>query len=91
MSNAVATKPKVRRPGSGRTKGSNSFVKITVADLVAKFADQTTPVIVGRKWAEMVGFTGLVSKPAGATVDTIEGLTPETQIKTTIRNFNEED
>lgn len=90
MSNAVG-KPKVRRPGSGRTKGSYSFVKVTVADLVAKFADQSTPVVLSRKWAEQVGFQGVTAKPAGATTDSIEGLTPETQIKTTIRNFNDEE
>jgi len=91
MSAITSVRPKVRRPGSGRTKGSFSFVKLTIADIKAKFADDTTPIIVSRKWAEQVGFTNVVSKPAGATVDAIEGTTPETKVQAKVHNFNDDE
>jgi hypothetical protein len=69
---------------SGRTPGSFSFVKIPLADLCSKFADPQTPVIVGRKWAEAVGFTGLVANPAGTTLGSIQGLTPATKVSATV-------
>lgn len=84
-------KPKVRRIGSGRTKNSFSFVKITINDLLKKFADHDSPVIVSRKWAESVGFQGLVSKPVGDTVGSIEGLTPDSAVQTKVHNFNDEE
>jgi hypothetical protein len=71
---------KVTRKGSGRTKGSFSFVKITLAELNAKFADTSTPVVVGRKWAEGVGFGGLTAAPANQTMDSIQGQTPATKV-----------
>ena len=77
------------RKGSGRTKGSFSFVKIPVADLVAKFADHTTPVVVSRKWAEACGFTGLIANPANATLHSIEGQTPATHVAATVTNLDE--
>lgn len=78
-----------RRKGSGRTKGSFSFVKIPLADLMAKFADHTTPIVVSRKWAEQVGFTGLVANPANATFGSIEGTTPATQVTATVTDLDE--
>ena len=72
--------PKIKRTGSGRTKGSFSFVKITLAELNAKFADQTTPIVVGRKFAEGVGFAGLTAAPANQTMDSIQGQTPATKV-----------
>lgn len=68
------------RKGSGRTKGSFSFVTISLADLNAKFADQNTPIVVSRKWAEACSFTGLVAKPANSTLASIEGQTPQTTV-----------
>lgn len=54
----------ITRKGSGRTKGSFSFVQIKLADLAGKFADTATAITVGRKWAESVGFSGLTTGPA---------------------------
>ena len=79
---------KITRKGSGRTKGSFSFVKITLADLNAKFADTTTPVVVGRKWAESCGFTGLVANPANSTLDSIQGQTPATHVTATVTDLD---
>ena len=55
---------KITRKGSGRTKGSFSFVQIKLSDLTAKFPDQETLVMVGRKWAESKGFVGLTMESA---------------------------
>ena len=78
------------RKGSGRTKGSFSFVKVPLADLTAKFADVTTPVVVSRKWAESVGFAGLVSNPANSTYAAIVGTTPETKVAAVVSDLNAE-
>lgn len=79
---------KVKRAGSGRTKGSFSFVKIPLGDILAKKLDTETVamlrakfpalqdfVIVSRLWAESSGFTGLVANPANQTMDSIAGTT----------------
>ena len=71
-----------------RTKGSFSFVKITLADINAKFADKTTPVVVSRKWAATCGFTGLVANPANATLDSIQGQTPATHVTATVTDLD---
>jgi len=71
----------VKRPGSGRTKGSFSFVKVPLSTLVAKFADQSTPIVISRKYAETIGLKGLTAAPANNTLDSIEGATPETAVQ----------
>lgn len=76
------------RKGSGRTKGSFSFVKITLADLAGKFADTTTPIMVSRKWAEQVGFTGLTANPANTTLDSIQGSVPTPKVQATVVDFD---
>lgn len=70
---------KIRREGSGRTKGSFSFVNLTLQQLNDKFADKTTPIRVSRKFAQEMGFKDLVSKPVGALVGEVEGVTPTTK------------
>jgi len=80
---------KVTRKGSGRTKGSFSFVKVTLAELQAKFADPNQTIVVGRKWAEEVGFSGLVSAPANRTMDSIQGQTPATHVTAVVTDLNE--
>jgi hypothetical protein len=67
--------------GRGRTKNSFSFTKVTIEDLTNKFADKKTHVIISRKWAEAVGFTGLVSQNVGALTESIAGEAPETAAK----------
>ena len=64
---------KTKKQGSGRTKGSFSFVKISLDDLNAKFKDTTTPIVVSRKYAEQVGFTNLTSTSAKGTFESIQG------------------
>lgn len=79
---------KVSRKGSGRTKGSFSFVRVPLADLASKFADTSTPVLVSRKWAEAVGFVGLTATTAAASYNLIEGKTPATAVAATVTNLD---
>lgn len=83
----IANVEKVKRPGAGRTKGSYSFVKIPIASLLAKFADQSTPVVVSRKWAEACGFEGYAANPMKDTMVSIEGKTPETKVNVAVEEF----
>jgi hypothetical protein len=79
----------IKRPGSGRTKGSFSFVKISLSELNAKFADTTTPIVISRKWAEQVGFSGLTANAANHTMDSIAGQTPMTQVAAVVTEIEE--
>jgi hypothetical protein len=79
---------KVKRPGSGRTKGSFSFVKVPLSTLVAKFADQSTPIVISRKYAETIGLQGLTAAPAGSTLDSIEGKTPNTAVTAQVHDLD---
>ena len=46
---------KPRKPGSGRKKGSNSFVKISYNQL-KDYIGEKTPMMVSRVWLESLGF-----------------------------------
>jgi hypothetical protein len=83
-----ATQAKVTRQGSGRTKGSFSFVKIPLSQIADKFKDVQTPVVVSRKWAESVGFTGLTAQAANHTLSSIEGTTPAAAAPATVVDFD---
>lgn len=83
------TNTQVTRKGSGRTKGSFSFVKITLAELNAKFSDPKQTIMIGRKWAEQCGFTGLTANPANTTLDSIQGQTPATHVTAVVTNLDE--
>lgn len=43
-----------RKSGSGRTKGSTSFVNITLAEL-QDFCGKATPIPISRVWLENMG------------------------------------
>lgn len=87
----VASKAKtIKRPGSGRTKGSFSFVKLTVADLCSKFKDNAI-VVVSRKWAEANGFENLKTTNAANLFGSIEGTTAATRVAATVVNLDEEE
>lgn len=45
---------KIRRPGSGRTRGSYSFVRVNWEQLL-QVAGEDATILVSRKWCEMVG------------------------------------
>lgn len=73
----------VKRPGSGRTIGSFSYVLITLEQLNQKFNDKTTPIKVSRTWAQECGFPNLVSGRAGELTAQVQGKTPESKIEAT--------
>jgi|TARA_Y100000310_G_C20225864_1_gene597888 hypothetical protein len=50
---------KKRKVGSGRKKGSYSFLQVSLADLNDTLKDTAT-VLVSRKWAEQIGLSGQV-------------------------------
>lgn len=84
------TKKQPGSKGSGRTAGSFSFVTVTLKDLNAKFADQTQPIVISRKFAQNVGFENLNSFPVQTITGKIEGLTPDTKIAAEVIDFDKE-
>lgn len=60
---------KVTRVGSGRTKGSVSFVTVKLGDLCSKIADPNTPIKVSRLQLEAWGF---LAKPSDEAPKTLE-------------------
>ena len=74
---------KTKRPGSGRTKGSFSFVMLPLQALNDKLSDKSTPVKVSRLWAQELGFQNLNSAPAASLTQSIEGQTPTTKVGVT--------
>ena len=77
----IVPKAKVRRVGAGRTKGSFSFVPMTLADLNSKLADKSAKILVSRKQMESFGFTGLITGTAGDLTASIAGQSAETAVK----------
>jgi hypothetical protein len=89
-------KTKIKRPGAGRSKGSFSFVKMTLAELVGKYVDtgtitdlsvkfpglSATDVVLGRKWAEGAGFK-VTSASATEIAHQIDGKAPGTGVAVT--------
>ena len=71
---------RVTRKGAGRTVGSFSFVKVPLSDLVAKFADQTTQIVVGRKFAEAIGLQ-VTSAPANEINAAIQAQAAPVEVK----------
>ena len=70
-----------------RTKGSYSFVTVSLADLNAKFADKTQPIVIGRKWAEGCAIQG-TAKPVGDITQAIQGHTPATAVAIKVTDLN---
>lgn len=54
--NNESNRKKITRAGSGRTKGSVSFVTIELGELCAKIADPKTRIKVSRLQMEALGF-----------------------------------
>lgn len=69
---------KVRRPGAGRTKGSFSFVPLTVAAMQSKILDPNFKWLVSRKQAEALGFDNLVTDRIGDLKESLAGQSVET-------------
>lgn len=60
---------KVTRVGSGRTKGSVSFVTVELGELCAKIADPKTRIKVSRLQMEALGFVAKASDEAPKTLE----------------------
>ena len=63
---------KKRKVGSGRKKGSYSFLQVKLSDLNETLKDSAT-VLVSRKWAEQIGLTGNVFVANAQAMETATG------------------
>ena len=94
MSNSDTTKKRAakkapakakRKSGSGRTKGSYSFINGTLGQL-NEFVQPNAVVLVSRKWAENIG---LVGQPIVASTNNHNSVKTPVQIQT--HNMGEDD
>ncbi len=67
---------KKRKVGSGRKKGSYSFLQVSLADLNDTLKDTAT-VLVSRKWAEQIGLTGQVFVANAQAMEKVTGKPAE--------------
>lgn len=72
---------KVTRPGAGRTKGSFSFVAVTVADMTKANPNPDFKWLMSRKQAEALGMTGLHTDKIGDLKESLAGTSTETAAK----------
>lgn len=79
MSNTIPAK-KVKRPGAGRTKGSFSFVAMTMEEVQKNFGAMppTFKLLLSRKQVEGMGFSNLVTANVGELKESIAGQSVET-------------
>ena len=69
---------KVTRKGAGRTKGSFSFVKVTLDQLRRYNSNPDFYWLVSRKQAEMMGMKDLVTDRIGDLKESIAGTSVKT-------------
>jgi len=74
-----------RKPGSGRKKGSNSFVKISFGQL-KDYIGEKTPMIVSRVWLESLGF--VVDRKENDVVIKTQPLEDKQEINFSFTDFN---
>jgi hypothetical protein len=79
----------IQRIGSGRTKGSFSFVKISLADLAKKFADVNVQIPVRRKWAQEIGFDGLVTSASSEMIAPVTVKNENHRLAVVVTDFDE--
>jgi hypothetical protein len=77
-----------RKSGSGRKAGATSFVELSLAELNAKFADISTPIVVGRMWAQTVGFRDMVTRSAKDMTTNATSQTGEHAADVTVRELD---
>jgi hypothetical protein len=73
------TQKKVTREGSGRTKGSVSFVEIELGQLCSRISDPTTRIKVSRLQMEAMGFQIKPTAPP-VQLQTLEIVKPKTTV-----------
>ena len=79
-----------RKSGSGRKKGSNSFVKVSFSQL-KEYIGEKTPISVSRVWLESLGF--MIDSNSSVKISTSEEKPePEqtSKIQYTLNSFEEE-
>ena len=67
---------KQRKVGSGRKKGSVSFIQVTLEQLNEILGPKAT-VLVSRKWAETVGLEGTAVVATPQTINAAAGVEPK--------------
>lgn len=67
-----------RKNGSGRKKGSNSFVRVTYSQL-KEYIGEKTPITVSRVWLESLGF--LSEEDSSVTLKNISAEPPSEENK----------
>ena len=87
----TATK-KVRKVGSGRTKGSYSFINVKLTDL-NKALPESSVVMISRKWAQNLMSLGIKIKgtPIPATTNNHNSMGKPIDVKMTNTKNEEED
>ena len=78
---------KPRKSGSGRRKGSNSFVKVSFSQL-KDYIGEKAPMLVSRVWLESLGFI-VDSEQASVTITT-QPIDEKQEITYSIKDFNNE-
>ena len=78
---------KVTRKGAGRTKGSFSFVAVTVAQLAAANPNPEFKWLLSRKQAEALGMSGLQTDKIADLKETLAGTSKETEVKVETKDF----
>jgi hypothetical protein len=61
---------KQRKVGSGRKKGSYSFIRVKLSDLKERFKD-SAEIVVSRKWAEGNSLQGTVFVANAQTMESV--------------------
>ena len=79
---------KPRKKGSGRKKGSNSFVRVTYGEL-KDYIGEKTPIAVSRVWLESLGFS-IEGPEASVKIKTSETIEDEPKISFSIKEFDNE-
>lgn len=87
LTQPIISKPKVRRIGAGRTKGSFSFVPVSLELLNAKFADKSMKILASRKQMEALGFSNLTTGMISELTQSIAGQSAETAVKVATTEF----
>jgi hypothetical protein len=84
------TTKKVRKVGSGRTKGSYSFINVKLTDLIETLPE-TSIVMVSRKWAEGLMALGITitGNPIKATTNIHNAMKKPVDVK--IKNLKNAD
>ncbi len=72
---------KVKRAGAGRTKGSFSFVNLSMAEMGGKISDPNFKWRVSRKQAEALGFENLITGRVSDLTEANEGVSVEAPIE----------